>query len=665
MEQRHVERKLAAILAADVAGYSRLMGADEEGTLAALKAHRRALVDPKIKEHRGKIIKTTGDGMLVEFASAVDAVRCAVEIQRGMADRNAGVPQNKRIEFRIGINLGDIIHDDNDIFGDGVNVAARLEALAEPGGICVSQGVRDPVRDKLGFTFEDMGEQTVKNIARPIPTFRVRFEGAEPDARAAAFRPRRPRNLVASAAIGLVVVCGIAAIGLATWPRHAPAPIAAQPVAAVSPPLPLPDKPSIAVLPFTSIGGEDKIERLADGLTEDLITDLSRYRDLFVIARNSVLTYKGKPVSVQQVGRDLGVRYVLEGSVQTAGDRVRVTAQLIEAATNAHVMSERYDRPLQEFFDLQSDVSQKIAATLGSAGILFSEAARVKRKPPASLQAYDYYVLGFELMNRQTSSTKENFASAEAFLNKAIELDPQFARAYAQLAGAYDAEAVFGLGQDGPIPLFEKSRDTALKAVALDPTDARAFAQLAMEYANLGDYDHAMPAFEQAFSLNPNDPAVLVFYGEQLAMVGRAEQGVQMLDRAFRLNPQHPAFYDGLIDPYFAAGHYGQVVSMVRKLSAAETQNPWIQMVSAMSYAQLGQQGEAAAVVAKLSRSFPDCSFERILSEFGGIPTDSVRTQYLEASRKAGIRDCATQEELQKYPKMTHLAVCDTERATN
>ena len=365
MEQRHVERKLAAIVAADVAGYSRLMGADEEGTLAQLKAHRRTLVDPKIREHRGKIIKTTGDGLLVEFASAVDAVRCAVEIQRGMAERNAGVPQNRRIEFRVGINLGDIIHDDNDIFGDGVNVAARLEGLAEPGGICISRSVRDPVRDKLGFTFEDIGEQELKNIAAPIHAYRVRFEGVEPEARAALlFRPRPRRNLVAASVIGLAALCAIAAIAIGLWPHRAPRPVPAQPVtAAASAPLPLPDKPSIAVLPFTNIGGDARQERLADGITEDVITDLSRYRDLFVIASNSVFTYKGKAVSVPQVGRELGVRYVLEGSIQTTTDRVRVTAQLIEAATDLHVWSERYDRPLQEFFDLQSDVTQKIAAS--------------------------------------------------------------------------------------------------------------------------------------------------------------------------------------------------------------------------------------------------------------------------------------------------------------
>jgi class 3 adenylate cyclase len=289
VEQQQPERKLAAILAADVAGYSRLMGADGDGTLAQLRAHRRALIDPKVQEHRGKIIKTTGAGLLVEFASVADAVRCVVEIQRGMAERNAGVPGSKRIEFRIGINL-DIIHQDKDIFGDGVNVAARLEALAEPGGICISRSVRDPVRERLGFTFEDMGEQALKNIAAPIHAYRVRFEGAEPPDRAAAtFRPPRRRNVVTASVIGLVAVCAVAAIAAGFRPHRAPPPIPTQPVAAVaSTPLPLPDKPSVAVLPFTNIGGYAKQERLADGITEDVITDLSRYRELFVIARNSV-----------------------------------------------------------------------------------------------------------------------------------------------------------------------------------------------------------------------------------------------------------------------------------------------------------------------------------------------------------------------------------------
>ncbi len=367
MDLRPVERKLAAILAADVAGYSRLMSADEDGTLAQLKAHRRALIDPKIREHHGKIIKTTGDGMLVEFPSVVDAVRCAVEVQRGMGERNAGVPADKRIEFRVGINLGDILHDEKDIFGDGVNIAARLEGLAEPGGICVSRAVRDPVRERLGFMFEDMGEQALKNIASPIHAYRVRFAGAEPGERGALRSSRR--NTIAAAALGaLVATCAVAAIGLFVWRNHVPpAPPVPPAASAANTALPLPDKPSVAVLPFTNIGGDAKQERLADGITEDVITDLSRYRDLFVIARNSVFTYKGKALSVQQVGRELGVRYVLEGSIQTSGDRVRVTAQLIDAATNAHVWSERYDGALDDIFNVQNEVTQKIAAALAGA----------------------------------------------------------------------------------------------------------------------------------------------------------------------------------------------------------------------------------------------------------------------------------------------------------
>ena len=665
MGPRRVERKLAAIVAADVAGYSRLMGADEEGTLAALKAHRRALIDPKIREHRGTIIKTTGDGALVEFASVVDAVRCSVEIQRGMAERNAGVSADKRIEFRIGVNLGDIIHDEKDIFGDGVNVAARLEALAEPGGICVSQGVRDPVRDKLGFTFEEMGEQTVKNIARPIPTFRVRFEGVEPDARTAApHRPRRPRNMVAGAAIGLVVVCAIAAIGLAMWPRHAPAPapIAAQPVAAeANAPLPMPDKPSIAVLPFTNIGGDARQERLADGITEDVITDLSRYRDFFVIARNSVMTYKGKSVSVRDVGRDLGVRYVLEGSIQTSGDRVRVTAQLIEAASEVHVSSERYDRALDDIFDVQNEVTQKIAAALGSSGgaVAVAETASARRKPPASLQAYDYYLLGTESRLR---FTREDASKAEVLFKKAIELDPQFARAYVGLGGVYFDWAYRGWSEHGPDSL-EKAKATLLKAIDLDPTNGLAYLRLGMVYRNLSEYDRSLAAFEQSFTLNPNDPTMMMIYGGNLALVGRAKEGVDMVTRGFRLNPHHPDWYYIVTSPFYATGQYDQVISMSRRYPGDFPF--WNQTELAMSYAQLGQQKDAASAVAELSRRYTDLSLERMISEIGGIRDEPTLALYLDGARKAGLRECATQAELQKYPKMTHLAVCDAKRATN
>jgi TolB-like protein len=365
-----------------------------------------------------------------------------------MAERNAGVPPEKRIEFRLGINVGDIIHDNKDVFGDGVNVAARLEGLAEPGGICVSRGVRDPVRDKLGFTFEDMGEQALKNIAAPIHAYRVRFEGVEPAERATPMAwPRRRRNVVLG---GLAAACAVAAIAVGGWWFRSPSAVLTQPVGtAQSASLPLPDKPSIAVLPFTNIGGDAKQERLADGITEDVITDLSRYHGLFVIARNSVFTYKGKAVSVQHVGRDLGVRYVLEGSIQTSGDRVRVTAQLIDAATNAHVWSDRYERPLDDIFELQNEVTQKIAAALGGVtGTLAAvDAASIRRKPPTNLDAYDYYTLGQELHYRMTKSDVDK---AKPLLEKAIELDPQFARAYFGLGNLYDTQANFGWGVKNP-----------------------------------------------------------------------------------------------------------------------------------------------------------------------------------------------------------------------
>src|SRR6266851_547286 len=332
-----VERKLAAILAADIAGYSRLMGADEEGTLARLKALRRELIDPAISEHRGRIVKTTGDGMLVEFSSVVDAVRCAVEVQREMALRNASVPATRRIEFRMGINLGDIIIDEHDIYGDGVNVAARLEALAEPGGVLVSRTVRDHVRDKLGFAFEDMGEQQVKNIARPIRIHRIRLA------------------------------------------EEAGVPSVSPSYRATTPALVLPDKPSVAVLPFTNMSGDPDQEFVSDGIAEDVITALSRYPSLFVIARNSCFTYKGRAVDVKQIGRELGVRYVLEGSVRKAGNRIRVTAQLVEAETGNHVWAERYDRDLADIFALQDEITEAVTVAIAPA-IADAELQRAVRK---------------------------------------------------------------------------------------------------------------------------------------------------------------------------------------------------------------------------------------------------------------------------------------------
>jgi TolB-like protein/class 3 adenylate cyclase len=361
-----VDRRLAAVMAVDVVGYSRLIGIDEAGTLARVKAHRIELAAPLIAEHHGRVVKLTGDGALVEFASAIDAVECAVAIQNGMAEREAAEPEERRIRYRIGINIGDIVLEDGDIFGDGVNIATRLEGLAEPGGICVARNVHDQVKAKLDLGFEPMGEHRVKNIAEPITLYRVL---ADPGT----VVPSRP--------------------GL--WP---PAAVSGADATEKGPALPLSDKPSIAVLPFENLSGEERYERLADGITEDIITALSRFRDLYVIARNSTTAYKHKPKDVRQIARELGVHYVLEGSLQTDGKRVRLSAQFVDAATGSHVWSERYDRPLDQFFAVQDEVTRTIAASLAGEHGIVARARRetARRKPPENLQAYEYYLLGLE-----------------------------------------------------------------------------------------------------------------------------------------------------------------------------------------------------------------------------------------------------------------------------
>ena len=390
MAEARVERRLAAILAADVAAYSRLMGVDEEGTLAALKRYRRELVDPKVTEHRGRIVKTTGDGMLVEFVSVVDAVRCAVDIQRGMGERNADVPQENCIEFRVGINIGDIISDDNDIYGDGVNVAARLEALAESGGIMVSRNVYDQVRDKLSFGFEDLGEQTVKNIARPIGVYHV--------------------SLVENAApIAVKGAAGTAKTEVSSTNR-----------------------PSIAVLPFANMSGDPEQEYFADGISEDIITGLSKLRWFFVIARNSSFIYKGKAVDVKRVARDLGVRYVLEGSVRKGGNRVRITAQLIDAATNNHIWADRYDGELTDIFELQDEITKKVVAAI-EPKLLEAEAMRSQPRSSEDLGAWDLVMKANSLLWRLTKADSD---AAIAMLRSATERYPDYSPAHSMLAVA-------------------------------------------------------------------------------------------------------------------------------------------------------------------------------------------------------------------------------------
>jgi TolB-like protein len=481
-------RRLAAILAADVAGYSRLMGADEEGTLERLKALRRELLDPKIAEHRGRIVKTTGDGLLVEFASVVDAVRCAVEVQQAMPERNSGVGADNRIEWRIGINLGDVIVEGDDLYGDGVNIAARIEALADAGGVFVSNTVHDHVRDRLPFVFEDLGEQQVKNITRPVRVYRVRDAGTAAESSSA-------------------------------------------PTTAV---LPLPDKPSIAVLPFANMSGDPEQEYFADGMVEEIITALSRIRWLFVIARNSSFTYKGQAIDVKQVGRELGVRYVLEGSVRKAGQRVRITGQLIDALTGAHLWADRFDGSLEDVFELQDKVAVSVAGVIEPA-LQAAEERRSAGRPTNDLTAYDLYLRALPVFSL---STKETIHQALDLLDRAIALDPLYGPALA-LAAMCTWQLQGNGWADSPETTRKQGVDYAHRAVRAAGNDPFVLASAAFVLGAFGeDMAAAIALMDRALSANPGFAYGWLWSGVLRMFAGQPDTAIEHVETSLRLNPR-------------------------------------------------------------------------------------------------------------------------------
>ena len=590
MADDRVERRLAAILAADVAGYSRLMGVDEEGTLADLKGHLRAVVDPKITEHRGRIVKTTGDGMLVEFASVVDAVRCAVDIQRQMAERNVAVPAERRIEFRIGLNVGDIIIDDKDIYGDGVNIAARLEALAAPGGICVSRVVRDQVRDKLDFSFEDTGEQQVKNIARPVRTHRVLLD-------AAAARRDRPSS-------------------------------------AVSPARPLPQKPSIAVLPFANMSGDAEQEYFSDGITEDIITNLSRNHSFFVISRSTSFTYKGPAVDVGKIGRDLGVRYVLEGSVRRAGNRVRITAQLIEAASGHHLWADRYDRELADVFAVQDEIARSITGAIAP-GIISAEIQQAQRKDASQLDAWDRTMRAHWHIRR---FTREDLAQARGLLDEAIALDPTNSMALSDLAFAHHFEAVFGWG-GAPAESHARLGEAARKAVAADDGDAMAHTALAIFDLFSGHHEEARRRLNRALDLDPNSVFARGYLGISYAWAGDFDATAANADEAMRLSPRGPLLVIWHLAKGWAAlvaERYNEAVEFTEQAREANPEFPDVYAVLASANGQLGRGAAASSAFDELSRRMPGltASDERLSRPFARA---ADRERFLEGLRKAGM----------------------------
>jgi TolB-like protein/class 3 adenylate cyclase/tetratricopeptide (TPR) repeat protein len=656
-----MERKLAAILAADVVGYSRLVGDDEAGTIARLKALRKHFIEPLIADYYGRVVKLMGDGALVEFPSAVDAVECAVAIQKGVAEREATVPEDQRLAFRIGINVGDIIVEDGDILGDGVNVAARLEGLAEPGGICIARNVWNQVKAKLGLPFEPMGEHRVKNIAEPVTVYRINLDA--PGRRASGRRPAWTQRRWQAVAVS-VLILALGASG--AWYKLRPLPEAMSgggtvvPAAAAKAALPLPDKPSIAVLPFENLSGDPKQERLAGGITEDVITDLSRFHELFVIARNSTAVYRDKPVDIRQVAHDLGVQYILEGSLQIDGDHVRITAQLIDGTTGNHVWAERYNRPLDDVFAVQDEVTQKIAGTLApSMGGILTMAGRegARRKRPENLQAYENYLLGIEHKHRYT---EEDNKKAKELLTKSIELDPSFARAYVGLALAYSVDLDNGwtASRQDTLGHMLKALQTAL---ALDPSDGQAHLTLGIYYMYAGNLEQSVAEHDRALNLNPNDADALLMAAWDMPFFGRPEQAAELADGAVRLNPSYPDWYNsGLLIAYFYARQFDRSVTV-----AKTTVNPsmWDYVYRPLVYAQTSHKDETKAAVSDLVRRDPEYSAERWLSETNSFLRDVELNYFLDSNRKAGLPICATEAQLAKYPDMQRLDQCEQQRA--
>ena len=588
MAEARVERRLAAIMAGDIVGYSRLMGIDEEGTLRQLKAHRKELIDPKITEHRGRVVKTTGDGMLVEFVSVVDAVRYAVDIQRGMAERNANVAPDRRIEFRIGINVGDIISDENDIYGDGVNVAARLEALAEPGGILVSRNVHDQVRDKLSFGFEDLGEQTVKNITRPIGVHRVSLAETSPQTSAAAASKLETAGS---------------------------------------------SRPSIAVLPFANMSGDPEQEYFADGISEDIITGLSKLRWFFVIARNSSFTYKGKAVDVKRVARELGVRYVLEGSVRKGGNRVRITAQLIDAATNNHIWADRYDGDLTDIFALQDEITAKVVAAI-EPKLLEAEGIRSQNRSPDDLGAWDMLIQANSLFWRLTKAESQ---AAVAILRQVVEQYPTYAPAHSMLAFMLLVSR-----QVGWIDMERQVNEPAtLAARAAELDDSDPWAHLALGYVAFTRRrtDEAVEEFQRALDLNPNFAAAHGYLGFAFTLDGQSEQAINHIEQAIRMSPHDPQnaiFNVGLAAAHYYAGRYTEAVNCGRKAMQQRFGLTNGHRVYIASLAQAGQIDEARAALARLQELQPENSIAWIEDN---IPyTAAPMAKFIEGMRKAGLQ---------------------------
>ena len=633
MATQDFKRRLTAIFSADVEGYSRLMREDEEATVRTITAYRAAMAK-LIQQYRGRVVDSPGDNILAEFTSVVDAVNCAVEIQRELAERNAELPAERQMEFRIGINLGDVIEEGERIYGDGVNIAARVEGLAEGGGICISGTVYDAIEAKLGLEYEYLGEQEVKNIDRPVRVYRVlSFPGA------AAHRVIKAKKAVGRTwrnifvAIAAILVVGAA---VATWnfySRSTPSPAEVAFVEKLA--FPLPDKPSLAVLPFDNLSGDSSQDYFSDGITESIITALSNVSNLFVIARNSTFTYKGKPVKVQQVAEELGVRYVLEGSVQRSGDRVRITAQLIDALTGHHLWAEQYERTFGDIFVLQDDITEHVTLAL-QVKLTEGEQARIRSGHMDNPEAYEYFLRGRETY---MSFTKENNDQARKLWEKAAELDPNNSWMWQQIGWTYYRGARFGW-TDTPVRALARAQELAKKTLAVDDSNAEAYCLLSVVYMSRRQHDKAAEYGERALALAPNFTDITATIAIPFMYSGRPEEAIELVKNAMRLNPYYPAWYLAVVGvAYRITGQYEEAIDALETWRArANPRSSIPYLCLAYTYVEAGRGEEAQIAVAEILKRKPKASIEHYAkSNLFPYKNPADIERVLDSLRKAGL----------------------------
>jgi adenylate cyclase len=633
MSTQEVKRKLAAILSADVKGYSRLMGEDEKGTVRTLNTYK-GLMTGLIQHHHGRVVDAPGDNVLAEFASVVDAVECAVEIQKELKTRNAELPENRKMEFRIGVNLGDVIEDGEQILGDGVNIAARLESLSEAGGICISGTAFDHVRNKLDLGYEYLGEQTVKNIALPVRVYKVLME-PEVAGKVIGEKKIEPRRWQRPA-LALVVVFILLIAAIAIWKYYTPPTPKMEVASKEKMTFPLPDVPSIAVLPFVNMSEDPKQEFLCDGMTEEIITALTKVPRLVVIARNSTFTYKGKSVKVKQVSEELGVRYVLEGSFQRSGDRVRITAQLVDALTGHHLWAERYERDLKDIFALQDEITIKI---LTGVRVKLTEGGQVggPEKYFKGKQGLDCYLKLTEANGYYNRFNIEDNNLARRMIEEAIAMCPENPMGYFHLGVVYQRDYVLG-NTKSPRETIEKGIELAQKALAMDDSIAEAHGLLCALYIAKKEYDKAIAEGERAVALNPGGTTVLLHYARSLTVAGRPEEGIPLFQKAIRLNPFGPPhLYREFGHALRYAGRFEEAVSAYKKAIQLAPDNIYPHIFLAATYIQMRREKEARAEAAEVLRIDPKFSVDN-LAKVLSHKDQSVNDRTVEALRKAGLK---------------------------